>query len=1067
MEANKEEAARARELAEKKLLMGDYVGARKMALKAQQLFPDTDNLSRLLVVCDVHCSAASKLNGSDSDWYAILQIARFSDETVILKQYRKLALSLHPDKNKYAGAEAAFKIIGEAKRELTDPKRRALFDAKCRGLAKSAAPKVAANHKGPGKKPPGAFHQDIRGHTQQQTQPEIMKSHSYKQPQEQTFWTCCQSCKVKFQYYTQFRNKMLKCQNCNQNFVARDLVTMGVPPRSANSGSASHQGVNVQGSSNAAPQSNGDKSTFAGVDLRSNGGKATSVSGKPKVKEAEANASGIYSTFKPQVKADEQVTVETGKQSSVHMCAAGKPSRSSSKKRPNPCKQRSSDDDFVAPPSKRSQEKKSSADIGKEMKKTCGGGILNKKNSSGSASPVADGNKEEPKQEPECVTEESLYRKKSRTEGIQASEDEASISENQQEENGLDSGHEMELDSQHIHCPDAEFSDFEKDKSEDCFKLNQVWALYDDIDSMPRFYAQIKKILSPDFKLLVNWLEACPGTKEEECWEDGDLPISCGTFVIGNPEKIKDRLMFSHQMDCRKGKGRGTYIIYPKKGETWALFKDWDIKWGSEPDKHKPPYCYDFVEILSDFTEEIGVGVACLGKVEGFVSIFQRASRDKLISFIITPAELYRFSHRIPSCKMTGKEGEGVPAWSFELDTAALPSSVYDINQAQAKEVHCSKEATSSKSDTATYTKDPTSTTQKSCTSRISKIDPEGSGMVCGLSAELPDGIRVEDNQGHVGHHTNKVADSSQSQRHFVSKKYEDVEHGEPVSTPRRSTRGLKKENADAIANQPVIVEAAKNRKDPSTGGNHAQTSGSKSDAAIKTESRNSVGSSESLAGTPVSPTKWKLEAAKHDFNKERSAEKFKVGQVWAIFSTEGRMPKNYAVVKKIESAPFTLHVAMLESTSSRSGTDRPLSCGSFRVGKTVVVSVAQFSHLVHAMSTGKHRYMIMPKEGEIWAVYKKLESKQGEGDGECEIVKVLEEKAESIKVVTLKKYSGLKSFYLEHKSKRLKIGEMDIPVEEINRFSHQCAAYYHGGTLNGCWEVEASSVPSEVIDLE
>lgn len=45
--------------------------------------------------------------------------------------------------------------------------------------------------------------------------------------------------------------------------------------------------------------------------------------------------------------------------------------------------------------------------------------------------------------------------------------------------------------------------------------------------------------------------------------------------------------------------------------------------------------------------------------------------------FQVPSAELYRFSHRIPSFKMTGhEEGCGVPSGSFELDPAALPGDV-------------------------------------------------------------------------------------------------------------------------------------------------------------------------------------------------------------------------------------------------------------------------------------------------------------------------------------------------------------------------------------------------------
>ena len=54
MECNKEEALRAKELAEKKMQNKDFIGARKFALKAQQLYPELENITQMLIVCDVH-----------------------------------------------------------------------------------------------------------------------------------------------------------------------------------------------------------------------------------------------------------------------------------------------------------------------------------------------------------------------------------------------------------------------------------------------------------------------------------------------------------------------------------------------------------------------------------------------------------------------------------------------------------------------------------------------------------------------------------------------------------------------------------------------------------------------------------------------------------------------------------------------------------------------------------------------------------------------------------------------------------------------------------------------------
>lgn len=64
------------------------------------------------------------------------------------------------------------------------------------------------------------------------------------------------------------------------------------------------------------------------------------------------------------------------------------------------------------------------------------------------------------------------------------------------------------------------------------------------------------------------------------------LPISCGRFHPGATEETSDRLIFSHQVKLEKCSNRGSYVIYPRKGEIWAVFSDWDIGWSSDPESH-------------------------------------------------------------------------------------------------------------------------------------------------------------------------------------------------------------------------------------------------------------------------------------------------------------------------------------------------------------------------------------------------------------------------------------------------------------------------------------------------
>lgn len=65
----------------------------------------------------------------EEDYYQVLGVSRNADLTQIKKQYRKLALKWHPDKNPGNDeAEHKFKVISEAYATLSDPKTRELYD---------------------------------------------------------------------------------------------------------------------------------------------------------------------------------------------------------------------------------------------------------------------------------------------------------------------------------------------------------------------------------------------------------------------------------------------------------------------------------------------------------------------------------------------------------------------------------------------------------------------------------------------------------------------------------------------------------------------------------------------------------------------------------------------------------------------------------------------------------------------------------------------------------------------------------------------------------------------------
>ncbi|XP_010245462.1 PREDICTED: pre-mRNA-splicing factor cwf23 [Nelumbo nucifera] len=93
---------------------------------------DLDFKSRLVTeICFIstHSNGCNHRRLRYIDWYRLLQVEEDADIDVIRKQYRNLALQLHPDKNKHPKAEVAFKLVLEAYTCLSDAAKRKAFDA--------------------------------------------------------------------------------------------------------------------------------------------------------------------------------------------------------------------------------------------------------------------------------------------------------------------------------------------------------------------------------------------------------------------------------------------------------------------------------------------------------------------------------------------------------------------------------------------------------------------------------------------------------------------------------------------------------------------------------------------------------------------------------------------------------------------------------------------------------------------------------------------------------------------------------------------------------------------------
>ncbi|KAI5073884.1 hypothetical protein GOP47_0011897 [Adiantum capillus-veneris] len=226
-----------------------------------------------------------------------------------------------------------------------------------------------------------------------------------------------------------------------------------------------------------------------------------------------------------------------------------------------------------------------------------------------------------------------------------------------------------------MEVPDADFYNFDEDRTERHFAVGQIWATYDDDDGMPRYYARVNKILSTDqFKLQMNWLEARNPTDETVAWLEAGFQHSCGDFKLGTVYMADQVSTFSHLMMVDK-MSKGGYKIYPRKGEVWAVYKEWEFL--KVRDDHRG---YDMVEVMATFDEERGVQVAQLFKVAGFKTVFERKPGEEYMKWIPLH-ETRRFSHQVPAHPVVAGKVPGIQVDCLEIDPASTPMNLINGEQ--------------------------------------------------------------------------------------------------------------------------------------------------------------------------------------------------------------------------------------------------------------------------------------------------------------------------------------------------------------------------------------------------
>eukprot|EP00250_Pteridium_aquilinum_P010931 c19723_g1_i2 orf=502-2415(+) len=635
MDCNRDEAARSRGIAEKKFMQHDYAGARKFALKARQLFPDLEGLLQFIAVVDVHVTAHERLQCGEMNWYGILQSDPSADEASLRKQYRKLALVLHPDKNKSLGAEAAFKFISEAWTILSDKSKKAAYDSKTAPTTSKAAPpkksRPVPQKKQTEKPPPPA----CQPQPPQQTHSPVL-----------TFWTACPDCKLQYEYHIIYKNRKLCCPFCLKPFLARELSAIidgpviWPPLQEQNRTNADARGApfHANGHSNGAKfcSSNGNVPVFHSTKSQVN-------------PEARKENIGVHVPFvsKEHVKSEMDLSKTKLRAEAEAYNPVGA--------KPNVVMEQSSPD---KPPKEGSKGAVNAGTIETPKVSTTEEHIAPDQKAGVSMNM------------PSVELEVQLNVSPSKKARVDFK---GSVREQVMKGDLKTRLSEMGVNKENgDHCMPSDFkvkasksnvepSDHESDK----FNPRQLWACYDDDDGFPRYYARVVKVMSrKPFKIQYTWLEARNSSEEVMSWVDSGFSYTCGEFKLGKTLMGDSVCMFSHVMTFEKGQKAG-FKIFPRKGEVWALYKEWaTLK--TKDEKHG----YDLVEVLTDYSDEDGVQVCALVKVEGYKSVFQQ--QYGVVDRVL-PAHMRRFSHNVPVHRLVAGEVPECIEGFLELDPASTP----------------------------------------------------------------------------------------------------------------------------------------------------------------------------------------------------------------------------------------------------------------------------------------------------------------------------------------------------------------------------------------------------------
>ncbi|KAL8195410.1 hypothetical protein R6Q57_025813 [Mikania cordata] len=469
MDPTIEEALRAKENAEKLFLVKDFVGAKQFALRAQTLCPQLEGISQMVATFEIYATTTTNVN-REVDFYSVLGLDPSADKSILKKRYKKMAVLLHPDKNKTVGADEAFKLVSEAWAVLSDNVKRSAYDAK-RNKHLSAA----------GYNTSGVSGSDTS--------------------RLDTFWTVCTSCRVQYEYLRKYVNKRLSCKNCRGVFVA---VETGAAPVTYAPWSYTSENGYANHAYNAGPYVPSTSVCFTG-----NG---SSVVHPTQGYDYTGSVSFQWNTYSGSSALDsnglpsKSVNTSRQKLNGKHQMRLNMgPGESLTPRMGRPPKKRKIENGETGLRTELHLDSNNSNANG-------GPDVLTRQFS---FVPAFDARK--------------LLIDKARSVIRGKLKEMKMATALKIEKNGKTV---KKSSSMAITVPDPDFHDFDTDRSEEVFKPKQIWAIYDEEDGMPRLYCLVRQVISvKPFQLHITYLNSKPDAEFGFNKSCGSFKLAHSVFV--------------------------------------------------------------------------------------------------------------------------------------------------------------------------------------------------------------------------------------------------------------------------------------------------------------------------------------------------------------------------------------------------------------------------------------------------------------------------------------------------------------------------------------------------------